>query len=407
MSCVNLKRWKNNMKRKQLRSVAYFLAIALIASLTFGMTACSSTGVTTLKLISISITPSSPANSVVGTTTFFDAVGTYSDGSSSDVTDEVAWLSSNTAIVTMNSFGTATSVAVGTTNITANMSGITSSSIKLTVISLSSIVVTPASPKNLPVGATQQFTATGTYSDGSSADITSQVTWASDTPETATISSAGLAAGIAGGTANITATIIEVTSPSVSLAVEALTSVAVTPATPANLRVGSNQQFTATGTFADGSTEDITSQVTWVSDAPDTAIFNYPGVVAGLSSGTATITASLNGITSPSIPLTVISLSSIVVTPASPTNLAVGSTQQFTATGTLTDGSTEDITSEVIWSSDTPTTATITSSGLATGIAAGITNITATVPEVVTSPAVSLTVVASASTITSTIATSP
>ena len=33
----------------------------------------------------------------------------------------------------------------------------------------------------------------------------------------------------------------------------------------------------ATGTFADGSTQDITSQVTWVSDAPDTAIFNHPG----------------------------------------------------------------------------------------------------------------------------------
>ena len=347
------------MKRKQLRSVAYFLAIALIASLTFGMAACSSTGVTTLKLISISITPSSPANSVVGTTTFFDAVGTYSDGSSSDVTDEVAWVSSNIAIVTMSPHGTATSVAVGTANITANVSGITSSSIKLTVISLSSIVVTPASPKNLPVGATQQFTATGTYSDGSSADITSQVTWASDTPETATISSAGLAAGIAGGTANITATMVGVTSPSVSLTVEALTSVAVTPATPANLRVGSNQQFTAIGTFADGSTEDITSQVTWISDAPDTAIFNYPGVVAGLSSGTATITASLNGITSSPVKLTVISLSSISVTPASPVNLAVGATQQFTATGIFTDGSIEDITSEVTWTSDTPATATI------------------------------------------------
>ena len=55
---------------------------------------------------------------------------------------------------------------------------------------LSSIAVAAASPDNsanLAVGATQQFTATGTYSDGTTPDISSQVTWASSDPSIATI----------------------------------------------------------------------------------------------------------------------------------------------------------------------------------------------------------------------------
>lgn len=46
---------------------------------------------------------------------------------------------------------------------------------------LNAITVTPASV-SVAVGANQAFTATGTYSDGSTANITSSVTWASGTP---------------------------------------------------------------------------------------------------------------------------------------------------------------------------------------------------------------------------------
>jgi hypothetical protein len=55
------------------------------------------------------------------------------------------------------------------------------------------------------VGATQQFTATGTYSESTTQDITTQVTWSSSSTATATIVSSGLATGVAAGTATITA----------------------------------------------------------------------------------------------------------------------------------------------------------------------------------------------------------
>ena len=71
---------------------------------------------------------------------------------------------------------------------------------------LVSIAVTPANP-TIAAGTNQQFVATGTYSDASTAVITGSVTWASATPATATIGSTGLAHGVAVGTSSISATL--------------------------------------------------------------------------------------------------------------------------------------------------------------------------------------------------------
>jgi DNA-binding beta-propeller fold protein YncE len=70
-------------------------------------------------------------------------------------------------------------------------------------------------------------------------------------------------------------------------------------------------------------------------------------------------------------------LNSIAVTPATAT-IAEGATQQFTATGSNSDGSTSDITNQVNWSSSNEAVATISGGGLATGVSAGIVTITAT-----------------------------
>ena len=72
-------------------------------------------------------------------------------------------------------------------------------------------------------------------------------------------------------------------------------------------------------------------------------------------------------------------LSSIQITPNNG-SVAVGSTQQFKATGTFSDGNTRDVTSTVTWSSSDTSLATITSSGLATAVSVGRPQITATAP---------------------------
>jgi hypothetical protein len=69
-------------------------------------------------------------------------------------------------------------------------------------------------------------------------------------------------------------------------------------------------------------------------------------------------------------------LISIAVTPASP-SVGVGNTQQFAATGYFRGGSTQNLTAAVAWSSSAPGVATINAAGLASGVSAGSTTITA------------------------------
>ena len=346
---------------------------------------------TVKTLNSITIKPLTPPNLVVGSSQNFTAYAIYSDGSSEDISTQVTWTSSNGEVATINSNGLATGSAAGTTKITANKSGITSPPITLSVISLASIVVTPSSPSNLGIGANQQFEAMATYSDGSSSDITSKVTWKSSNPEIANISLNGLVTGSAAGTTKITAFTDGTTSSSVSLKVIALSSIAVVPNSPANIKVGLTQQFTATGTYSDGSMSDITTQVVWTSSNTSTATISATGLVTGLGGGTTNITATQSGITSSSVSLKVISLSSIGVTPATPASLPINATLQFTATGTYSDSSTADISSLVNWTSSNNGIVTISSTGLARRVAGGTAKIVASLSGI-NSTAITLTI---------------
>lgn len=219
------------MKRKQIKFLSYFLVIGLIASLAVGMASCGSNKTTTPTLSSIALTPNPSGNLTVSYSQTFQSTGTYSDGSTTDITTLVTWDSSDPAVATINSNGSATGVEVGTANITASLDGITSPAITLNVISLSSIVVTPNPPDDLAVGSTEQFTAVGYEWTGSKDDINSQVTWASDNTGVATISSTGLATGVSAGTANITASLEGVTNPAISLTVVVPTSTTSTTPT--------------------------------------------------------------------------------------------------------------------------------------------------------------------------------
>ena len=163
--------------------------------------------VTSATLTSISLSPASPSipSTPAGITQQFTAAGTFSDGTSLDISTQVIWSSSNTSVATLNNSGLATSVAAGTSTITATYQTISgNTTLTVTSASLTSISVTPTNP-SIAQGTTQQFTAIGTYSDGTSWDITSEVTWKSDNTSVATVSPTGLATTVAQGTATITA----------------------------------------------------------------------------------------------------------------------------------------------------------------------------------------------------------
>lgn len=327
------------------------------------------------SLVSLSVTPGS-ASVPQGSGQQYTATGTYSDGGTSNLTSSVTWSSSNTTVATINSSGFASALTAGTTTIGAS-SGTINGSASLTVLpaALVSLAVTPANASIL-VGGTQQYKATGSYTNGSTQDLTTAVTWTSSTPAVATINSGGLATGTGKGTTNIQAEYASIAG-STSLSVSALpTSIAITPANP-SFSVGATVQLTATGMYSDGSTRNLTASATWTSSNQTVATV-AGGMVRGVSAGPSTISASWNGIVgSTGVTVSTAALKSIQLAPAS-AQVAVGATLQMAATGQYDDGSSQDLTSSVTWTTGNNALATITSSGLVSGIAEGGTTVQAT-----------------------------
>ncbi|MGD1107386.1 MAG: Ig-like domain-containing protein [Terracidiphilus sp.] len=171
-------------------------------------------------------------------------------------------------------------------------------------------------------------------------------------------------------------------------------SISVSPTTQ-SVSVGQTAQFTATGIFGHGnnhpsSTQDLTDSATWTSSVPGVATISPTGVATGVSAGTTTITASINGYTgvvSASATLTVSggggvapgsSVVSLAVIPSAQSVAVPTQTAQFLAIGTTSTGQTVNVTNAVAWSSSSQQIATIgATTGLATALGQGTVTITA------------------------------
>lgn len=153
------------------------------------------------------------------------------------------------------------------------------------------------SSTSLQTGQTVQLTATGTYSDNSTKDLTSTVIWNSSNKAVVSVTS-GTVSGVAAGTTQISASYNGISSASTTITVSApaaiLTAIQISGST--TVGAGASTQLTATGTYSDTTTKDMTSSATWASSQYSTAAVQA-GSVTGVNAGTATITASLNGVT--------------------------------------------------------------------------------------------------------------
>lgn len=182
---------------------------------------------------------------------------------------------------------------------------VTSSSPSPLPSSLQSIAITPASPQPLSVGSMQNFKATGQYLDGSTKDITSQVTWASSNESVASIyvnnvakiTSSGLVLGLSAGTTNITATLSNITSLAINLTVvNSLKYIElIYPNSSNTFQLNVSFQFNVIGTYADGTSENLTSKASFESSNPGVIYISPSGVATVLSYGNAEITAWAGG----------------------------------------------------------------------------------------------------------------
>jgi hypothetical protein len=127
---------------------------------------------------------------------------------------------------------------------------------------------------NLPVGSTQQMTATGTYNDGSTKTLTSGVVWTSSDGNVANISSSGKVTGVAAGTATITAQSGTITgTATITVALTNVTGLTISP-TSGNVKTnGGTVRFQAFATISGSSAPiDVSAQVNWTI-GPDTTSF--------------------------------------------------------------------------------------------------------------------------------------
>ncbi len=368
----------------------------------------SSLTVTSATLVSIALTPPNPSIAY-GTAAQLTATGTYTDNSTQNLTAMVSWTSSNVGVAAVSnaagSNGLVTSLSQGSTTIAAALGAVSgSTNFTVTPATLVSLAVIPANP-SIANGTQQQFTAIGTYTDQSTQNLTSSVAWSSTDNTVATLSNApgsnGLASTLTTGSVTVTAMLGAVSGSTILTVTPAvLVSIAVIPGNP-SIANGTNQQFAASGTYTDGSTQPLTAAVTWSSSDTTVATISNAsgsnGLANTLAQGFVTVTATLGAVSgSTGLTVTPATLVSIAVTPNG-ASIPGRTNQQFTATGTYTDGSTLNLTSAVTWTSSDPSIATISnaagSNGLAAGDTVGQTSISAALGAV-TSPPVTLTVTA-------------
>ncbi|HEV2115306.1 MAG TPA: Ig-like domain-containing protein [Terriglobales bacterium] len=351
-------------------------------------TASTTLTVTPATLASIAVTPAN-ASIAPGTAKPFFAFGTFSDSTTQNLSNLVSWNSSNTSVATMNQ-GTASGVGGGTTVISATFDGVTGSDgLTVTQAKLTSLAVTPANPM-LVVGAAQQFSVTGHFSDGSTQDMTPLVNWNSSAGSTASISSAGIATAQGAGTTTISAAYGSTSaSTTVTVSGARLQSLTITPQTD-TIPPGAGQQFAAIGAYSDGTVQKVTTMARWTSSNASVATVGNTttsGLVTGLSVGWTRISAVLNSVISSAVvDVNNATLLALSISPANP-SLSLGTNQQLTATGTFSDGSTQDLTAWVNWGSSNAQVCIVNSSGYASTSGRGTATITASFGPVSTTTA--------------------
>jgi hypothetical protein len=242
---------------------------------------------------------------------------------------------------------------------------------------LLSITVSPADP-SVAKGLSDQFSATGRFSDGTSRDVTGSATWTSLDSSVATIAPGGLATAVGTGTATIQAAVGAVMGQaSLQVTLAALVSIAIAPANP-SIPKGLTQQFTASGTYTDGSTQNLTGSATWTSLEPGILGIAAGGLGTAVSTGTATVQAASGSITGQD-QVTVGPAVMQSVTVSGPASIPQGIPYAFTASAEFSDGSLQNVTSSVTWTSSAPAIASVSASGTVLGLGPGPAAIQATV----------------------------
>lgn len=276
----------------------------------------------------------------------------------------VTWSSSNTSVASVSNAGKVTAKATGSATITcqANDGSGKKATCAVTVSSPATSITLNKTSLSLQVG--KQATLTATVKPDNAADKT--VTWSSSNTNVATVSSSGVVKGVSAGTATITAK----TSNNLS----ATCTITVTPVSPTNISLPASKTIAVGGTVTLSPTitpSNATTSLTWSSDDTSIATVTSSGKVKGINEGTARIRVNTSNGLSDWCDVTVKpNPTNIVISPT--VVLEVGNT--ITLTPTITPS---NALYTLTWSSTNTNIATVSTSGVVTGISAGTASIVA------------------------------
>jgi uncharacterized protein YjdB len=286
-------------------------------------------------------------------------------------------------IASVSEAGIISALLSGTAVISATSEGVRGEA-SLTVMTPPAVPVANVSvtltPSSLVVGQTAN--ATATLRDAGGNDLTGRaVAWSSSNAGVASVNSSGVVTALSAGSTNIVAT-SEGQNGLAALTVSAapppapvpVASVSVSPTAP-SLTVGGTIQLSAVTRDASGNI--LTGRtIVWSSSNAGVASVTSAGRVTATGAGSASISATSEGRTgTATVTVTLAPVASVTVAPAT-ASISVGQTQQLSVTlrdgaGTVLSGRT------TTWRSNSTSIATVSASGLVTGIAAGPATITA------------------------------
>ncbi|MGQ0647330.1 MAG: beta strand repeat-containing protein [Gemmatimonadaceae bacterium] len=347
---------------------------ATITATSEGRAGTAQISVTAVPVAAIRLTPTS-VTLASGNTTQLTAQALDADNNVLNRT--IVWTTDQPAVATVSQSGLVTAVNTGIARITAGVGTVTASAtVSVTPVPVASLTVSPAST-TLLVTRTQQLTATAFDAQGNT--LTGRtITWISGAPSVATVTQTGLVTAVGAGTAVIFAA-SEGISASASITVGSVNvaSVRITPG-GGTVQQGQTLQLSAAALDSVGGVI-VGKSVGWRSSNEAVATVGSTGRVLGISPGTFTITATIDGVVgSGSYSVSQLPVAAVTLLPGSAT-LTAGGSVQLTPSLFSASGAPIAVTGRVItWSSSNSSIATVTGSGLVTGVASGTVTITAT-----------------------------
>lgn len=284
------------------------------------------------------------------------ATAVYSDGSTKDVTAEVAWSTVDATVATAAG-GVVQAGQPGSTYLTAALGGLEASArVDVAAAQLLALWVS-ADAAALPAGLTGRVVASGSFSDGTTRDVSAAAAWMT-TREVVEVGPGGQVKALSPGFTQIRATLGNMMA-GVTLEVTEAQAVSLAVAGVGAMPLGLSAPFQVVATFTDGTSRDVAADATVEIADGTIAALDGPGALKALAPGLTGLTASWSGLSA---------AAQVQVGPAALVSIAVGYSKNhvkqgdlvtFSATGTFTDGTVQDLTGTVTWLSSDPMTAEI------------------------------------------------